>query len=56
MIITVTFAGTIAVGPNRREKMQAQRASLRTGRCPTCGHLPVRTPREMGAWGLTTPL
>ncbi len=26
---------------DRREKMQAKRAKLKTGRCPTCGYEPI---------------
>lgn len=41
------FCGDECSRADRREKMRAKRTALKTGRCPTCGHSPVRTPREI---------
>jgi endogenous inhibitor of DNA gyrase (YacG/DUF329 family) len=43
------FCGDECSRADRHERMQAMRARLKTGRCPTCGHLAVRTPQGMGA-------
>jgi len=43
------FCGDECSRTDRRERMQAKRARLKTDRCPLCGHLPVRESRGMGA-------
>jgi hypothetical protein len=39
------FCGDECSLADRRERMQAKRARLKTGRRPTCGHLAVRAPQ-----------
>jgi hypothetical protein len=45
------FCGDQCSRADRRERIQAERARLKTGRCPTCGHLPAGARKRLGREG-----